>query len=109
MDRDEPGRFAKTVGSTSHCGIPTRMSRRPSIICPTFHVERLNDDRVWSKLRSALEHLVRRGGHATAFVSTISARHDGDDIAERLSWIAGEGHEIAMHTHFRHRGRHDAD
>jgi peptidoglycan/xylan/chitin deacetylase (PgdA/CDA1 family) len=85
------------------------MSSRPSIICPTLHVERLEDDRVWTRLRRALELVVQRGGHATMFVSTLSARHAGADLESRLGWIAGHGHEIAMHTHFRHRGRPDAE
>ncbi len=80
------------------------MRRTAPVVCPTFHVERLDDDRVWPRLRGSLERLAEHGGRATAFVSPRSALNKGADLGERLQWIADEGHEIALHTHFRPGG-----
>jgi peptidoglycan/xylan/chitin deacetylase (PgdA/CDA1 family) len=83
------------------------MSTTARVVCPTLHVERLDDDRVWMTLRRSLERLSKSCGHATAFVSTGHARREQRELGGRLRWIADQGHEIAMHTHFRRLHRPD--
>ena len=66
------------------------------VVCPTLHAEALHDDRVWELVRKTLARSEMRW---TLFVEPLRARIDQIDIGPRLAWLAGEGHEIGMHTH----------
>lgn len=85
------------------------MSRAVDLICPTFHVEQLGDDEVWQALQRSLRRLVQHGGRCTAFVATGRAQRHGHELGARLDWLVGEGHEIAMHTHYRPMDATDAE
>jgi hypothetical protein len=79
-------------------------SAQPRVVCPTLHVEQMHDDRAWSVFRRSLERLAQRGGRATAFISTRRARAANADLGDRLRWLVDQGHEVAMHTHYRPSG-----
>ena len=70
---------------------------------PTFHAERLHDDRTWARLCDALARLERHGQPATVFVAPAQARLAGADLRDRLHELQGRGHEVALHTHFYRR------
>lgn len=73
---------------------------RSSTWVPTFHAERLHDDRTWGLLRAALAGLERHHRYATVFVAPARARIAGFDLRARVRELRDRGHEVALHTHF---------
>ncbi len=65
-----------------------------------LHTERLHDDRVWSRLQTALNELDQRKVKITFLVYPLRSVAAGHDVRARVREIAGRGHEIGQHTHF---------
>jgi predicted deacetylase len=61
-----------------------------------MHAEHLHIPEVWAATRATLMNSPLRW---TIFVDPLLARIEGTDLQEPLSWLADNGHEVAMHTH----------
>jgi hypothetical protein len=68
--------------------------------CLCLHVEKLHDERVWRRLRIALDRMDERGLKATFLVYPLRSRAAGADIRERVRELAARGHDVGQHTHF---------
>jgi hypothetical protein len=67
-------------------------------LCPTLHAEQLEHEQVWALVQ---ELLVASGWRWTLFVEPLGARIAGIDLTPQLQWLVDNGHEIALHIHYR--------